>query len=99
MRTWQTEKVNIEEIEFDYDLHAFHISHKESGHPLITIVPDDVDDMERIAKDLDGGSCPVNDGWEQNGTTVSSLYELVNDLNKSAKIEAQIGYHAGEPME
>lgn len=69
MKTWETELVTVEEVAFDHDLHAFEVYNKD-GELLGGIYPNDIDAMESIIADLDDGSCPIAEGWEDgNGNT------------------------------
>lgn len=63
MKKFETAAVNIEEVEFDHDLHIFKVTNKD-GEMLGTIVPPDVEDMNLIIRELANGGCPVADKWE-----------------------------------
>jgi hypothetical protein len=67
MGRWEIDGVEIVEVEFDYDLHAFEIYR---GDELIhTITPASIEDMNHIKKELDNGESP--DGWEDGmGNTI-----------------------------
>ncbi|PEA83809.1 hypothetical protein [Bacillus pseudomycoides] len=68
MRTWNREGYQVEEVELDYDLHAFEIVKDEEV--IATITPDKIEDMHQIIEALDNGE-DVN-GWEDGmGNTIS----------------------------
>lgn len=69
MKTWKTNVVTINEVDFDHDLHAFEV-YSPNEKLLGIINPDSVEDMHRIIGDLNKGACPVTDRWEDgNGNT------------------------------
>lgn len=69
MRTWKRDGYEVNEVEFDYDLHEFKVV-KDDGEVIATITPQDVDDMEMMAEMLDNGE--GLDGWEDGmGNTIS----------------------------
>lgn len=63
MKTWETKLVTVQEVAFEHDLHAFDVYNKE-GKLLGGIYPDDIDAMQSLIDDLNGGSCPIADHWE-----------------------------------
>lgn len=63
MRVWETDLVTVAEVEFDADLHAFEVYDKQ-GKYLGMVSPACLEDMDVLVLDLDNGSCPVGDGWE-----------------------------------
>lgn len=68
MRTWNREGYQVEEVELNYDLHAFEIVKDEEV--IATITPNTIEDMKQIIEDLDNGE-DVN-GWEDGmGNTIS----------------------------
>ncbi|MCR8860382.1 hypothetical protein NQ113_24740 [Bacillus pseudomycoides] len=68
MRTWNREGYQVEEVELDYDLHAFEIVMDEEV--IATITPNTIEDMHQIIEALDNGE-DVN-GWEDGmGNTIS----------------------------
>ncbi|PEI44624.1 hypothetical protein [Bacillus pseudomycoides] len=68
MRTWNREGYQVEEVELDYDLHAFEIVKDEEV--IAKITPNTIEDMKQIIEDLDNGE-DVN-GWEDGmGNTIS----------------------------
>ncbi|GGP14218.1 hypothetical protein [Oceanobacillus neutriphilus] len=77
MKVWQREengvKYEVVEVPFDGDLHEFTVVEYDSentGDVLATISPVDLEDQERIIKDLDNGNGV--DGWEDGmGNTIS----------------------------
>lgn len=72
MKTWKTNFAIIEEVDFDYDLHAFDV-YNHSGNKLGTIHPASIEDMKSLIADLDNGDCPIADGWEDgNGNTCNT---------------------------
>ncbi|RUT38707.1 hypothetical protein EJP82_26710 [Paenibacillus anaericanus] len=72
MNTWKTNLVTIEEVAFDYDLHAFEV-YNHAGAKLGTINPATVEEMNFLIADLDKGSCPVSEKWEDgNGNTCNA---------------------------
>lgn len=69
MKTWKTALVTVQEVDFDYDLHAFDV-YNHAGAKLGTINPTTIEDMKSLIADLDNGACPVADGFEDgNGNT------------------------------
>lgn len=75
MKTWQiyderypADFIAIEEIEHDYDLHAFRVSYL--GELIGTIYPDTIEQMDEIVTALDNNESPI--GWEDGmGETIS----------------------------
>ena len=75
MKTWQiyderypADFVVIEEIEHDYDLHAFQVSYLDKI--IGTIYPDTIEQMDEIVTALDSNESPI--GWEDGmGETIS----------------------------
>jgi hypothetical protein len=72
MKTWKTELVTIEEVDFDYDLHQFEV-YNHAGAYLGSITPATIEDMNYVIADLDKGGCPVRDGWEDGMGNTCSL--------------------------
>lgn len=63
MKTWEfADGTRIEEAEFDYDLHILKVYN--NGKHLGNIYPSDIEDMEKLFADLDNGSNPIEDCWE-----------------------------------
>lgn len=61
-RMWDTSgRVKVEEIDYDYDLHAFRMSR---GGRVVDVVPNSIEQMNEMIKELDEGACPSNDNWE-----------------------------------
>ena len=75
MKSWQiyderypVDFIIVEEIEHDYDLHAYRVSYR--GKLISTIYPDTIEDMEEIATALDNNESPI--GWGDGmGKTIS----------------------------
>lgn len=68
MRIWKREGYIVEEVELDHDLHQFEV--KVGNDIVATIVPSDIDDMERIIEDLNAGEGV--EGWEDGmGNTIT----------------------------
>lgn len=60
----------VEEVNYDYDLHAFEIS--ANGEVTTTIYPSDIEAMKSMIADLDNGANPIEEGWEDGlGNTVT----------------------------
>lgn len=71
MKTWMRSNYTIEEINFDYSLHAFKLV-SDDGTVLGNIYPASVEDMQEIIVELDNGANPIEDKWEDgNGNTLS----------------------------
>jgi hypothetical protein len=67
MKTWEREGYYVQEVKFDYDLHAFEVI--KDDEVIATITPDSIEAMHQIIADLDAGE-DVN-GWEDgNGNTI-----------------------------
>lgn len=67
MKTWNRKGYTVEEVEYNYDLHAFEIIQNEEI--VATITPNTIEDMQQIIEDLDNGE-DVN-GWEDGiGNTI-----------------------------
>lgn len=63
MKTWEFENnIRVEEAEFDYDLHILKVYHNDDY--LGSILPLDIDDMYKLFEQLDNGSNPIEDKWE-----------------------------------
>lgn len=63
MRNWIFDNgIEVLESEFDYSLHCFKVYNRDDY--LGTIYPDTIEDMENCIKDLDDGSDPITDMWE-----------------------------------
>ncbi len=80
MRTWKNNGYIINEVDYDYDLHAFEVY--KNGNFLGGIYPDDIANMESCIKDLDSGKDPVTDGWDDgcgNGCTEDGWGQTVDD--------------------
>lgn len=73
-RMWDTSgRVKVEEIDYDYDLHAFKMSR---GSREIEVVPISIEQMNEMITELDNGACPYNDGWEDgNSNSISDLLD------------------------
>lgn len=71
MRTWEFGTFTVETVNYDGDLMIFVITqYDEPNREPQTIYPDNVEDMNAIIKDLDGGIDPH--GWEDGlGGTIS----------------------------
>ena len=75
MKTWQIydksypdDYVTIEEIEHDYDLHAFQVSYLD--RIIGTIYPDTIEEMDEIITAFDSKLSPI--GWDDGmGGTIS----------------------------
>ncbi|HDX9614513.1 TPA: hypothetical protein ROY01_005707 [Bacillus toyonensis] len=68
MKTWNRKGYTVEEVEYNYDLHAFEIIQNEKV--VATITPNTIEDMQQIIEDLNNGE-DVN-GWEDGmGNTIS----------------------------
>lgn len=62
MRSWEFENgCEVEETEFDYDLHEFAVYYKGKK---CTVTPGSIEDMERCIAKLDAGEDPVTGEWE-----------------------------------
>ncbi|MET3505563.1 hypothetical protein [Halalkalibacter oceani] len=72
MKTWETALVIVNEVEFDHSLHAFEVYDKKENF-LGLITPATIEDMEQIIKDLDNGSCPINEMWEDGNGNVCNM--------------------------
>ena len=80
MREWQRTLVDaegkefnytIQEKDFDHDLHQFLFTTAD-GNVLGVVTPADASDTADIVKELDEGSDPITEGWEDGmGNTVS----------------------------
>ncbi|WP_158735156.1 hypothetical protein [Alteribacillus sp. YIM 98480] len=75
MKTWERKDKDgyllyeVNEVKFDGDLHEFMVV-KENGEVVATITPADLDNQEKIIKDLDNGKDV--DGWKDGrGNTIS----------------------------
>lgn len=62
MRKWKNNNIEIEEIPYNADLHAFEVY--KDAQKLGVIYPDSVEAMEEIAERLDAGEDPVSGGRE-----------------------------------
>lgn len=63
MKEWKFENgITVNEIEYDYDLHAFEVYHNEEL--LGAIYPADIEDMQECISKLDEGEDPISGGWE-----------------------------------
>lgn len=63
MRTWEfADGTIVEETEFDYDLHILKVYNH--GKYLGSIYPADIEDMKKLFDELDSGSNPIEDKWE-----------------------------------
>lgn len=63
MKVWKFENgIEVYEAEHDYDLHCLEVYNRDDY--LGTIYPNTIEDMEDCVKDLDDGSDPITDGWE-----------------------------------
>lgn len=63
MKTWKTDLVTVKETAFDHDLHIFNV-YNNDDELLGTVLPDTIEDMNQCIADLNEGSCPVADEWE-----------------------------------
>ena len=62
---WTFKDCKVSEDEFDGDLHCFVVTMERGGQTRTqTIIPQDLDDMENVRKDLNDGRSPVWEGWE-----------------------------------
>lgn len=60
--------IRVSEENFDYSLHCFEVYSGERY--LGTVYPDTIEDMHELIKELDDGSEPITDSWEDgNGNT------------------------------
>ena len=67
MKTWNRKGYEVEEKEFDYDMHKFDVV--KDGEIIATIILGCIEDMESIIKELDNGA--EVDGWEDGmGNTI-----------------------------
>lgn len=72
MRTWEfADGTIVEEAEFDYDLHILKVYN--NGKYLGSIYPADVEDMEKLFRDLDDGSNPIEDRWEDGNLNTCTI--------------------------
>lgn len=63
MRTWNFDNgIEVLESEYDYDLHCFKVYNR--ANYLGTIYPNTIEDMENCIRELDNGSDPITDDWE-----------------------------------
>lgn len=63
MRKWEFEDgIRVEEVAYDYDLHSFDVYNGERY--LGSIYPACVEEAQKCIDELDNGSNPVADGWE-----------------------------------
>lgn len=63
MREWNFENgINVEECDFDYDLHCFRVYNGEEY--LGTVYPDSIESVNSCINDLDNGKDPITFGWE-----------------------------------
>lgn len=71
--TWTTPLgATVTEIEHDDELHAFAV---EYGGYEVVIVPYSIEEMCQSIRDLNAGTCPIADGWEDgNGRAVSDIF-------------------------
>lgn len=69
MREWKFENgIEVYEVEFDYDLHAFKVYNGDDF--LGTVYPSTIADMEECIQNLDEGNDPISTCWEDgNGNT------------------------------
>jgi hypothetical protein len=68
MNTWHRAGYEVQEKEFDYDLHAFDVV--KGSVVIATITPGTIEDMKQIIEDLNNGEDV--DGWEDGqGNTIS----------------------------
>lgn len=69
MGIWKFEDgIEVYEVDFDGDLHNFNVYNGDDF--LGTVYPASVADMNTCIKDLNEGSNPIVDGWEDgNGNT------------------------------
>lgn len=70
----------VQEVAFEYDLHAFEILLNEEV--VTTIYPCDIDAMKNMIDDLENGANPIEDSWEDGlGNSCASLfYDKTNDI-------------------
>jgi len=77
MKCWQIydgrhpDYIIVEEIEHDYDLHAFRVSYL--GELIGTIYPDTIEDMDEIVTALDNNESPIGWGDGMGGTISMDL--------------------------
>lgn len=68
MRKWERKGYEVREVEFDHDLHEFEVV--KDGEVIASIIPADIEDMNRIISALDAGEDV--DGWEDGmGNTIA----------------------------
>jgi len=80
MRAWTRKLYTVQEVGFDYDLHAFDIINK-IGDVIANIVPSTIEDMDYIIECLNGGEDV--DGWEDGmGNTIRVPKSEKNNLGK-----------------
>lgn len=72
MKTWHTDLVDVYEVPFDYDLHAFNVTTAD-GILIGTVYPDTIEDMQNLIDELDAGGCPIADRWEDGRGNICSL--------------------------
>ena len=90
MKNWTCEHcgAKINEIEFDYDLHALEVISSD-GNVLGQIHHGDIDAMVEDHDALDSGGCPICDGWEdghgntctEEGWSVKSPEEIWQEVD------------------
>lgn len=62
-KNWNFEDgIFVQEVDFDGDLHELEVFNGDEY--LGTVTPPDVEDMEKCINDLDNGSNPITDNWE-----------------------------------
>ncbi len=77
-KTWTCSKCGVEvsEDDYDYECHCFHIS--KNGKPIQVVYPDSIESMNELRTQLDNGSCPVCDQWEDGcGNTIDYMLTSV----------------------
>lgn len=62
MRNWKHDYLEIQEEEFNSNVHAFSVYYNTEF--VGQVVPQDPADQEQIIKALDAGSDPIAEGWE-----------------------------------
>ena len=62
MRTWKSDYLEIQEEEFNNEVHAFCVYYNTEF--VGQVVPQDPADQEAIIKALDAGADPIAERWE-----------------------------------
>ena len=77
-KEWKFENgIRVEEVDCNYDLHNFEVY--SGDRYLGDVCPNSIEDMNECIAQLNGGSDPVTDGWEDgfgNQCTLNGWGEL-----------------------